>query len=60
MAGKGLTFTTTASHELYYEVFHAAVDEPELDIIFFHGVNESADTTGVQNLAKNFTAAGLP
>ena len=57
-AGKGDTFCTSDGFQLYFETW-----QPECvaraEIIFFHGVHESADTKTARRLAAGAVAAGM-
>ena len=58
--GHGDTFTASDGKELFFETW-----EPEegvaarAEVLFFHGVHESADTKTARRLAARATAAGL-
>ena len=57
-SGEGNYFTAADGAELYYERWGA--DQPSrFQVLFLHGVNESADTKSVQRLAHACTDAQI-
>ena len=57
-AGKGDTFCTSDGSQLYFETWEPSC-AARAEVIFFHGVHESADTKTARRLAAGAAAAGM-